>query len=96
MRGEKRIDPPRRAAPARDRCDDLREHLEPILEPAVGAGLHDTEQVCLPHPLDHVVADPPVDLSLLRPLARNDGNAAGTRQEIGNIGFDNRWSQGTD
>jgi hypothetical protein len=44
----------------------------------------------LPHALDHVVADPPVGLSLLRPLARNDGNAAGTRQEIGNIGFDNR------
>jgi hypothetical protein len=50
----------------------------------------------LPHALDHVVADPPVGLSLLRPLARNDGNAAGTHQEIGNIGFDNRWSQGTD
>jgi hypothetical protein len=44
----------------------------------------------LPHALDHVVADPPVGLGLLRPLARNCGNGAGTRQEIGNIGFDDR------
>ncbi len=96
MRGEERIDPPRRAAPARNRGDNLRKYLEPMLEPAVSAGLHDTEQVCLPHALDHVVADPAVGLGLLRPLARNGGNGAGARQEIGNIGFDDRWSQGTD
>jgi hypothetical protein len=43
MRGEQRIDPSGRAAPARNRRDDLSEHLEPMLESAVSAGLHDTE-----------------------------------------------------
>ena len=96
MRGEEPIDPARRAASARNRGDNLRKYLEPILEPAVSARLHDTEQICLPHTLDHVVADAAVGLGLLRLLTREDGNGPGARQEIGSIGFDDRRSQGTD
>jgi hypothetical protein len=86
VRGEQGVNPAGRAASARNRGNDLREHVEAMLEPAVGPRLHDAEQVRLPHAFDHVVADAAVGFGLLRARARKLGDGARQRQEIGHIG----------
>jgi hypothetical protein len=86
VRGEQGVNPAGRAASARNRGNDLREHVEAMLEPAVGPRLHDAEQVRLPHAFDHVVADAAIGFGLLRALARKRADAARSRQEIGHIG----------
>ena len=86
VRGEQRVNPAGRAAPARNGGDDLREHVEAMLEPAVGPRLHDAQQVRLPHALDHVVADAAIGFGLLRALARKRADGARSRQEIGHVG----------
>ena len=86
LRGEQAVDPAGRAATARDRHLDLHEHVEAILETAVSARLHDAEQVGLPHPRDHLLADAARGFGLSRALTRNAGDLAGPREEFGNVG----------
>ena len=40
----------------------------------------------MPHARDHVVADAPRGFGLARAFARNAGDVAGSREELGNIG----------
>jgi hypothetical protein len=90
VRGEQRVDPAGRTASGRDDGDDLSEHVEPVLESAVGARLHDAEQVGLPHALDHVVPDAAIGFRLLRPLPRELRDRTRSRQKVGNIGLADR------
>ena len=96
VRGEQAIDPAGRPAAARDGRDDFGEHVEAVFEPAIGLWSHDTEEVHLPHARDHVVADAPRDLGLLRALARKFGDRPRPREEIGNVGSGDRRSSGED
>jgi len=54
--------------------------------------LHHAEKVCLPHALDHVVADAALGFGLLRPLTGKLADRPGACQEIGNIGLGGRRS----
>jgi len=70
--------------------------LEPIFEAAIGLGLHDAQQIRLPHVLGHLGGDAAIGLGLPHPLARQLGDRAGARQQIGNTGFDDGWGRGQD
>jgi len=96
VRGEQAVNPAGRAASAGNGGDDLREHVEAVLEAPIGPRLHDAEKVRLPHAFDHVVADAAIGFGLLRPLARKRGDGAGSRQEIANIGGGGRRPCSTD
>src|SRR5262249_34458527 len=96
VRGEQTVNPAGRAASPRNGGNDLREHVEAVLQPPVGARLHDAEKIRLPHAFDHVVADAAIGFGLLRALARELGDGMRPRQKIGPIG-DGDWGPcGTD
>ncbi len=90
VRGEQAINPAGRAAAVRDGGDDLRDDVEAIFESAIGLRLHEAKQVCLPHTLDHIIADAASGLGLLRTLARKRGDRVRTREQIGNVGAGGR------
>jgi len=54
------------------------------------------EEVHLPHALDHVLADAPLDLGLLRAFARELGDRTRPCEQIGNVGSGDRRSSGND
>ena len=92
MGGEQSVNPAGRAASVGNGDNNLGEYVEAVLEPAVEARLHHAEKVCLPHALDHVVADAALGFGLLRPLTGKLADRPGACQEIGNIGLGGRRS----
>jgi hypothetical protein len=90
VRGEQSVNPAGRAASVRNGGNNLGEHVEAVLEPAVEARLHHAEKVRLPHAPDHVVADTALGFGLLRPLTGDLGDSASACQKIGNVRFGGR------
>jgi hypothetical protein len=79
MHGAKAVDPGGRSAAPADCGDQLGEHIEAVLKPAMGFGLQDAKQLGVAQALDDVIGNAPGHLGLLRTRASDFGNGTGTR-----------------